>query len=440
MKLWQKTLLMLFALLALSAGTIFAYAATIWGTTKTTLGKTYTSVGKAGAETLKATEPLTILLMGVDTGDVSRGGNDSWAGNADTNIVLTLNPKTNTSTMVSLERDTMTNILNESGEVTSTQKLNAAYPFGYNANGMTGAASWSLNTMADQVGINLNNFVAINFNGLVNLVNDVGGIDVINDSQGIDALQGTSSGDMITLPTGEEVPSGTLYISDTDPATAYVEYKGEGVVQTINGEQALVFARDRHTLSNGDYGRIAHQREVIAALMKKMLNMNNISQYQKFLNDASADIKTNIQVNTSNLQSLLAYRSCFKKIVSVQFQGLPYTNPSDSGSYQLMAEQTLLAMQNLMRKSVGQPTIDALNSDVVTYESLIGYEPDSYFLPSVTITEDGKQTVQGVDPSGDLVKITAKNAGSYVSTKGDAVQVEGGSEDSSTESSSSSSQ
>ncbi|GAB2025632.1 LCP family protein [Lactovum odontotermitis] len=412
---------MLFALIALSAGTIFAYAATIWGTTKTTLKTTYTSVGKAGAETIKATEPLTVLLMGVDTGDNDRGGTDSWQGNSDSMIVVTLNPKTDTTTMVSMERDTVANILDSDGDTElSGGKLNSAYPNGYNADGITGAASWSMNTVAQQVGISLDKFVAINMNGLISLVNAVGGITVYNDPNNWVATADNA------------YPEGTIYISDTAGYDGVFIPPGE---QTLDGEHALVYARDRHHRANGDYGRIAAQREVITQLMKKLLNMNNLSKYQTFLSSASADIKTNIQVSDSNLQSLLAYRSCFKKIVSVQYQGVGYTNPADGGSYQLTADQTLLAVQNLMLKSIDQPTIADVNPDIITYDNYIGYEPSAYFLPSVTITENGKQTVKGVDPDGSLVSITSDNADKYVSTSGGAVEADSSSSSSSASSS-----
>ncbi|MDR0300136.1 MAG: LCP family protein [Streptococcaceae bacterium] len=419
MKLWMKSLLMFFGLLIVIAGTAFAYWGAIWGTTKTTLQSTHVTVGNTSS-TITATEPMTLLLMGVDTGDASRGGTTSWDGNSDSMIVLTMNPKTNTSTMVSMERDTMTNILDANGNITSSEKMNAAYPSGYNANGIEGAASWAMKTVGAQAGINLNNFVAMNMSGLVSLVNDVGGIDIVNDSQGVDVLQGTSQGDKITLPvTGEQVDSGAIYISDTEPAyTSYVPYIGEGKSQRINGDQALVFSRDRHTLPNGDYGRIAHQREVITALMKTMLDKNNLSQYQKFLTDISGDIKTNIAVNETNLQNLLAYKNCFKKVVSIQYQGIGET--VNGGSYQFTPASTLLAVQNAMLKSIGQPTIYAVDPSVVTYDSYYGTEASGYYLPSATITENGKSTVEGINTDGSFVKITADNSNTYVATNGSA--------------------
>ncbi|MEG9210560.1 LCP family protein [Lactococcus lactis] len=114
--------------------------------------------------------------MGVDTGDNSRGGADSWNGNSDSQIILTLNPRTKTTTIISVERDTMTNIEDASGKIQSTQKMNAAYPLGFNNGGLSSAVTYAMKTIGNQVGLNLNNFMIVNMDGLVNLVNDVGGV------------------------------------------------------------------------------------------------------------------------------------------------------------------------------------------------------------------------------------------------------------------------
>lgn len=395
MKVWKKSLLMFLALILLIVGTVVVYAGTIWNTTRSSLKETYTNLGNKNTN-IETDKPLTILLMGVDTGDASRGGSNEWAGNSDSMIVLTLNPKTNTSTMVSMERDTMTNILDSKGNIASQQKMNAAYPSGYNSKGINGAASWAMKTVGQQAGINVDNFVAINMDGLISLVNDVGGIDVNNDS------------------------GGDIYIYNTEPEYTAVVPPGK---QHVNGEQALVFARDRDTLSNGDYGRTAHQREVITQLMKKMLNMNNISQYQKFLNDVSDDFKTNVAINSSNIQSLLAYKDCFKKVVSIQYQGVGEI--VGDGSYQFTPNQTLLAVQNAMLKSLGRSTITDIDDNIVTYDNYFGTMPDDYYLPSATVSKGNKSTTYGISPNGNFVKITSKNAGKYVSTNGESVSVDG---------------
>ncbi|MGR5243160.1 LCP family protein, partial [Photobacterium damselae] len=78
--------------------------------------------------------------------------------------------------------------------------------------------------------------------------------------------------------------SGAIYISNTEPEyKAYVPYLSGNPKQLINGDQALVFAGDRDTLANGNYGHAAHQREVMTELMNKMLSLNSVFKYQSFL-------------------------------------------------------------------------------------------------------------------------------------------------------------
>ena len=79
-----------------------------------TLSKTYKKIGEE-TKVIEATEPLTILLMGVDTGNVER--TDQWAGNSDSMILLTVNPHTKKTTMMSLERDILTKIQHKDGSI-----------------------------------------------------------------------------------------------------------------------------------------------------------------------------------------------------------------------------------------------------------------------------------------------------------------------------------
>lgn len=442
MKLWIKTLLMLGSIILVTGVAVAAYTLTVLNSTTQAFKMTYTNAGsKQTEQVIKATKPLTILVMGIDTGGEGRGTADSWNGNSDSQILITLDPTKKTTTMVSVERDTMTNILDGSGNIVSKEKLNAAYPLGYNAGGKTKGletgVSYAMKTIGEQTGINIDNFITMNFDGLINLVNDVGGIDIVNDSNGVDVYQNTTKGQKITLPTGETIDSGAIYISDTEPDySAYIPYYSDNRVQHINGEQALVFARDRHTLANGDYGRMAHQREVISALMKKLLALDNITQYQKLLTDASKDFKTNIPVNASTITSLLGYKDCFNKIVSIQYEGVG--NMVDGVSYQFTPTNVYLAMQNAMKKSLEQSTVTSLPESLITYESTFGsYSSPQYYMPSATITENGKSTVYGIDTEGNFITINSSNSGQYVSTGGGSVQSDSSSSSSGTSSSSS---
>ncbi|MGI1837140.1 LCP family protein [Lactococcus garvieae] len=344
-------------------------------------------------EIKKADKPLSILLMGVDTGDDERGGEQAWNGNTDSQIVLTLNPQKQTTTIISIQRDTMANITNDKGKIISTQKINAAYPIGYNENGINTATSYAMRTIGQQIGIPLNNFVVMNMKGLVNLVNDVGGIDIINDS-------------------GRDI-----FISNTEPEyTQIVPFIGEGKAQHINGEQALVFCRDRDHLPDGDYGRAAHQREVFQELMKKILKINNIFTYQKFLKDISSDFKTNISVDIKNLMTLMKYRECLKKVVSIQYEGIGAMVKDSLGnmvSYQFIPEVTYLAIQNAMRKAINDSEIKNLNSSIITYESKFGNESKLYNLPYAIISENGKKSMVRIDSDGEGISINTINKQKY---------------------------
>lgn len=377
---------------------VVAVSAVIYVQAEKTLTKTHVNT-KIKSSSISAKKPLTILLMGVDTGDNSRGGADSWNGNSDSQIILTLNPRTKTTTIISVERDTMTNIEDASGKIQSTQKMNAAYPLGFNNGGLSSAVTYAMKTIGNQVGLNLNNFMIVNMDGLVNLVNDVGGVEVVNDTNGSDVYQGT----------------------DTEPEyKAYVPYLSGNPKQLINGEQALVFARDRDTLANGNYGRAAHQREVMTELMNKMLSLNSVFKYQSFLNDISSDFKTNISINLANLTALMAYKDCLNKVVSIQYQGV--SQMVDGGSYEFIPENVDLAIQNIMRQANDESVNDKLDQSVITYENYFGSETDQYYMPSATVTIKGeKSETYGVDTKGSLVKINKENAQDYVSSQGGAL-------------------
>lgn len=390
----------LFVVIGILIVAIIALFIFILNDVEDTLKKTYVDTGNTSM--INPKKPLTFVLMGVDTGDSSRGGSNSWNGNSDSQIVMTLNPKTSTTTMVSMERDTMTPILDDTGQSLFTQKMNAAYPFGYNAGGISLASQYAMMTIGAQAGISINNFVIINMDGLVNLVNDVGGIDVVNDS------------------------GGNITIANTEPQyTATVPYIKGNPPQHINGDQALVFARDRDTLPNGDYGRAAHQREVLTAVFKKLLTLNTALHYHKVLSDISMDFKTNVHANMSTLFSLAAYKNCFNKTVSIQYQGVSATAADSSGiyaSYQLMPQNVDLAVQNLLRRSIGKSVINSVGENVITYESYFGEDPTGYFMPSAAVTQKGKTaTVYGVDKNGNLVTIDSNNSNTYVGTTGSPI-------------------
>ncbi|WP_054699525.1 LCP family protein [Secundilactobacillus odoratitofui] len=95
-----------------------ASAAYVYYQAKSSIDKTYSAAQGAKTAKVSSTKPISILLMGTDTGALGR----TYKGRTDTMIVVTINPKTNKTTMVSIPRDTLAKISATSSNSSSTQK------------------------------------------------------------------------------------------------------------------------------------------------------------------------------------------------------------------------------------------------------------------------------------------------------------------------------
>lgn len=173
-------------------------------------------------------KPFYMLLIGSDR----REGNDAMGARSDTNVVVRVDPETDTVTMVSIPRDTKIDL-----DGHGTQKFNAAYAF----DGAAGA----IEAAEDLLDIEISHYAEVNFRELAGLVDAVGGVTVENESR-IDNWK-CDDGD------------GNHYII-------------EAGTQHLNGGEALTFARNRD-YPDGDFTRQKHQRAVIEAVIDEILAM-----------------------------------------------------------------------------------------------------------------------------------------------------------------------
>jgi cell envelope-related function transcriptional attenuator common domain len=264
---------------------------------RTTADDTYETVERRSAPTntrqihLSNQEPMSILLLGIDTGDLGR----TEQGRSDTMIVATLNPTTSKSTLVSLPRDTYTNIVGQH----TYDKMNHAYAFG--------GAAMSMDTVEQLLNTPINHYVTINMRGIKELVDAVGGIDVMNTSE------------------------------FTYESTTFHEGK-----QGLTGEQSLKYIRMRYDDPKGDYGRQERQRQVIMAITKKMLSMNGLTSYRSILNVLGENVKTDLTFN--DMKTLASgYRSALLNIKSDQMKGEGFMK--DGISYQRIDASELSRVQ-----------------------------------------------------------------------------------------------
>ena len=320
----KKILLMFFSLLAVTTIGLGAYGLTILNQSTNSLSKTYKGIGDEN-NVIAENKPMTILLMGVDTGSGSR--EDQWVGNSDTMILVTVNPQTRETTIMSLERDILTNITQD-GE-TVQAKLNAAYA--------QGGAELAIKTIQDLMNIHIDRYAMINMKGLVQLVDKVGGITVNNPFD-------------FDISIEENEPE---YTAKIPPGR-----------QEIDGEQALVYSRMRYQDPEGDYGRQKRQRAVIEKIIKKVLTLDGLSNYQGIIEAVSDNMQTNISLDTNSLMQLMGYRDALKNIRMEQLKGEDATL-ADGGSYQIVTSEHLLKMQNILRKSLGLSPVSKLKTSAV---------------------------------------------------------------------------
>ena len=211
-------------------------------------------------------EPFSILLIGVD----STAQGLEAASLADSLIVATVNPKNLSVTMTSIPRDSYVEIPcfnNTKDKITHSN------------NGGTTCVIESVEKMFD---LDIPYYVKINFKGVVELVDTIGGIYV-------------------------DVP---VTIEEQNSNRQFGEHliTVEEGYQHLNGEQALALSRHRKTLAKGDLGRAEHQQLVIEGIVNQMLTeMNTVSEFLDLLDVLGNNIETNISINqmTSGLQYLL---------------------------------------------------------------------------------------------------------------------------------------
>ena len=279
--------------------------------------------------------------MGVDTGDSER--QSTWEGNSDSMILVTVNPKTKKTTMTSLERDVLIELTGpEDNDMNGVQaKLNAAYA--------SGGAQMAIMTIQDLLDINIDYYMQINMQGLVDLVDAVGGITVTNDFD-------------FPISISENEPE---YTATVEPGT-----------HKINGEQALVYARMRYDDPEGDYGRQKRQREVIQKVLKKILALDSVSSYKKILSAVSKNMQTNIEISSSTIPSLLGYTDALKTIETYQLKGEGQT--INGTSYQVVSSDHLLEIQNTIKKQLGLEESTELKTSAVLSDNVYGSDYSDY--------------------------------------------------------------
>lgn len=216
---------------------------------------------------LNSSSVRNILLIGADSRGDDRGRSDSM-------ILLSINSKTNKITMCSLMRDMYVQIPGYGGN-----KLNAAYSYG--------GPELLMDTIEENLYINIDDYVTVNFMSFANIVDSVGGVEIeISDSEA-DAMN-----------TLLQSPEGISFFGE--PSEDDLLYGGG--TYNLSGKQALCYSRLRY-VGNADFERTERQRKVLSAIIKKAVNPLNIGSVAK---EALPSMDTNMGKLNMYLLSLRA--------------------------------------------------------------------------------------------------------------------------------------
>lgn len=249
---------------------------------------------------LSGKKPISILLMGTDTGALGR----TFAGRTDSMMVVTINPKTDKTTITSIPRDTAITI--PGYEDYGISKVNAAYAYGKSKTAIT--------TVQQMLNVPIDFYAIINMGGMEKIIDEVGGVTV--------------------TPTLSFSYGGYTF--------------KKGVKTHMNGKQALAYARMRDDDPQGDYGRQTRQRKVIMALLAKSGSVSTLLNEQ-FISSLTKQTQTDLTFN--DLTALATnYLSATKHIKTTHLQGTSET--INSQSMEVASKSELQRVTNYIRNGL----------------------------------------------------------------------------------------
>lgn len=300
-----KLAFFIFCIIFVSASGIFFYRFTkLYQQAHQTATKVYSSAHISKArdtqQLLQQGKPISILLMGTDTGALGR----NFKGRTDTLIVLVLNPQKQKMTLVSLPRDALVAIYGFENSYPS--KLNSAYDYG--------GSGTAVKTVQKYLNIPIDFYATINMGGLENLVNAVNGVTI----------------------------TPTLTFS-------YGGYSfKKNIKQDLNGKQALAYVRMRHSDPLGDYGRQLRQRQVLTAISHKGSNLKSLMS-STFFNEIGNELRTDLTFKDLELLAF-KYRHTSRNLVSDHAQGTQ--DVIDGVSFEAVSENEKQRVTNELRKAL----------------------------------------------------------------------------------------
>lgn len=188
-------------------------------------------------------EPFNVYISGIDV-----SGPITTNSRSDVNIIMTVNPNTKKILLTTTPRDYYVPLPGVSGE--ARDKLTHAGIYGVDV---------SMNTLESLYGIDITYYARVNFTSLVTIVDALGGVDV-----------------------------------NSEYAFEAGGYQFQQGVNTLNGDQALAFSRERYSFTEGDNQRGKNQEAVLTAILQKAMSPAILTSANQIIASVSDSVETNM--------------------------------------------------------------------------------------------------------------------------------------------------
>lgn len=242
---------------------------------------------------------LTILLLGVDK-------SVTGASRTDTIILVNIDPKGKSASMLSIPRDLKVVIPGY-----GVDKINAAFALGDFNKVQGGGPGLAIRTIEANLGIPISAFVQIDFNGFVDMVDTVGGV---------------------TLDVPYPLKDDTYPAEDYNYQRVYFPAGW----QHMDGDRALKYARTRH--QDGDGRRSARQQQVLLAIRDQALDLDLIPQLPTLISQFGNSVRTDISVADAIRLAKLGSEIPRDRITQTSLIPALYDDQGSDGTYYLSAD------------------------------------------------------------------------------------------------------
>jgi polyisoprenyl-teichoic acid--peptidoglycan teichoic acid transferase len=225
-----------------------------------------------GGDGQLAEDPFNVLVLGVD----ERPESEEEGSRTDTIMLVRVVPESGDVKLLSVPRDLLVKVAPGVED-----RINAAYNFG--------GIDQTITAFEEYSGVTVDHYAIVDFEGFKDVINAMGGVEV--DVQ-------------------DEIPP---------------KFEIEDGLQTLNGKQALYYARYRGT-PNGDLDRIRHQQQLVAALRSQAFDWNTVKRLPEILKVADRNVQTDLgSTDGVWLGRVLIRRGADARMTSEQLEGAPQT-------------------------------------------------------------------------------------------------------------------